>query len=71
MYLTLPEWNARQLRPKSLETVRRWVRECRISPPPIKDGREYLFHESAVKINNSSTTTGSLVKRIKNGKKAK
>ncbi|MDZ5639028.1 excisionase [Enterobacter sp. A103] len=71
MYLTLPEWNARQLRPKSLETVRRWVRESRISPPPIKDGREYLFHESAVKINNSSTTTGSLVKRIKNGKKAK
>ncbi|MBL5927800.1 excisionase [Enterobacter asburiae] len=71
MYLTLPEWNARQLRPKSLETVRRWVRECRISPPPIKDGREYLFHEAAVKINNSSAKTGSLVKRIKNGKKAK
>lgn len=71
MYLTLPEWNARQLRPKSLETVRRWVRECRISPPPIKDGREYLFHESAVKVNNSSATTGSLLKRIKNGKKAK
>ncbi|HEC5298467.1 TPA: excisionase [Enterobacter asburiae] len=71
MYLTLPEWNARQLRPKSLDTVRRWVRECRISPPPIKDGREYLFHESAVKIKNSSATTGSLLKRIKNGKKAK
>ncbi|HAC6881518.1 TPA_asm: excisionase [Salmonella enterica subsp. enterica serovar Java] len=71
MYLTLPEWNARQPRPRSLETVRRWVRECRISPPPIKDGREYLFHEAAVKINNSSTITGSLVKRIKNGKKEK
>ncbi|MCV2956848.1 hypothetical protein BTQ08_27090 [Escherichia coli] len=27
MYLTLQEWNARQRRPRSLETVRRWVRE--------------------------------------------
>ncbi|EJV9554404.1 excisionase, partial [Salmonella enterica subsp. enterica serovar Kentucky] len=27
MYLTLPEWNQRQPRPRSLETVRRWVRE--------------------------------------------
>ncbi|EEC8155310.1 TPA: excisionase, partial [Escherichia coli] len=25
MYLTLQEWNARQRRPRSLETVRRWV----------------------------------------------
>ncbi|OSP27960.1 excisionase, partial [Escherichia coli] len=27
MYLTLQEWNARQRRPRSLETIRRWVRE--------------------------------------------
>lgn len=40
MYLTLQEWNARQRRPRSLETVRRWVRECRIFPPPVKDGSE-------------------------------
>ncbi|ENA4074589.1 excisionase, partial [Escherichia coli] len=26
MYLTLQEWNARQRRPRSPETVRRWVR---------------------------------------------
>ncbi|EFP4107056.1 excisionase [Shigella boydii] len=51
MYLTLKEWNARQLRPRSPETVRRWVRECKIFPPPIKDGREYLFHESAKKLH--------------------
>ncbi|MCV3024069.1 excisionase, partial [Escherichia coli] len=25
MYLTLQEWNARQRRPRSPETVRRWV----------------------------------------------
>ncbi|EOT1889963.1 excisionase [Citrobacter werkmanii] len=71
MYLTLPEWNARQRRPRSLETVRRWVRDCLIYPPPEKDGREYLFHEKAVKINRNKVATGSLVKRIKNGKTQK
>nr|WP_244583027.1 excisionase [Escherichia coli] len=69
--LTLQEWNARQRRPRSLETVRRWVRECRIFPPPVKDGREYLFHESAVKVDLNRPVTGSLLKRIRNGKKAK
>lgn len=62
MYLTLQEWNARQRRPRSLETVRRWVRECRIFPPPVKDGREYLFHESAVKVDLNRPVTGSLLK---------
>ncbi|END9753840.1 excisionase [Escherichia coli] len=71
MYLTLQEWNARQRRPRSLETVRRWVRECRIFPPPVKDGREYLFHESAVKVDLNRPVTGSLLKRIRNGKKVK
>ncbi|MCZ5115370.1 hypothetical protein O5833_27010 [Escherichia coli] len=27
---------------------------CRIFPPPVKDGREYLFHESAVKVDLNS-----------------
>ncbi|EEQ2022077.1 excisionase [Escherichia coli] len=65
MYLTLQEWNARQRRPRSLETVRRWVRECRIFPPPVKDGREYLFHESAVKVEppRKSWRLNSLRKR--------
>ncbi|ELF8756024.1 excisionase [Escherichia coli] len=71
MYLTLQEWNARQRRPRSLETVRRWVHECRIFPPPVKDGREYLFHESAVKVDLNRPVTSSLLKRIRNGKKAK
>lgn len=48
-----------------------WVRECRIFPPPVKDGREYLFHESAVKVDLNRPVTGSLLKRIRNGKKAK
>jgi len=50
-YITLKEWNARQLRPRSLEQVRRWVRSGKLFPPPILDGREYLIQESAVKIN--------------------
>ncbi|UWU02897.1 hypothetical protein N1705_15320 [Escherichia coli] len=37
----------------------------------IKDGREYLFHESAVKVDLNQPVTGSLLKRIRNGKKAK
>ncbi|WP_435302310.1 excisionase [Escherichia coli] len=37
----------------------------------IKDGREYLFHESAVKVDLNRPVTGSLLKRIRNGKKAK
>ncbi|WOU46035.1 excisionase [Citrobacter portucalensis] len=67
----LNPWRFRQRRPRSLETVRRWVRDCLIYPPPEKDGREYLFHEKAVKINRNKVATGSLVKRIKNGKAQK
>lgn len=37
----------------------------------VKDGREYLFHESAVKVDLNRPVTGSLLKRIRNGKKAK
>jgi hypothetical protein len=37
----------------------------------MKDGREYLFHENAVKIDPSELQTGSLLKRIRHGKKAK
>ncbi|HFZ1100385.1 TPA: excisionase [Raoultella ornithinolytica] len=36
--ITLKEWNQRQPRPRSLETVRRWVRESKIYPAPKKDG---------------------------------
>ncbi|EJV9554109.1 excisionase, partial [Salmonella enterica subsp. enterica serovar Kentucky] len=43
----------------------------RISPPPLKDGREYLFHENAVKIDVKNKPTGRLLKRIRDGKKAK
>jgi len=50
-YITLREWNARQLRPRSMEQVRRWVRTGKLYPPPFLDGREYLIQANAVKIN--------------------
>lgn len=70
--ITLKEWNARQPRPRSLEQVRRWVRNGKIFPAPVLDGREYLFEEGAKKISAHSTgTANSLLNRVKNGKKQK
>ncbi|HDR2892316.1 TPA: excisionase [Enterobacter asburiae] len=70
--ITLKEWNARQPRPRCLEQVRRWVREGKIYPAPILDGREYLFDERARKITSHSTSAAnSLLNRVNNGKKQK
>ncbi|WP_419235844.1 excisionase [Serratia fonticola] len=49
--LTLREWNSRLPRPRSEETVRRWVRAGKIYPVPVLDGREYFFDENAVRID--------------------
>ena len=37
------EWNKRLPRPRSHETVRRWIRAGKIYPAPVLDGREYLL----------------------------
>lgn len=63
--LTLKEWNSRLPRPRSEETVRRWVREGKIYPAPVKDGREYLFDENSVRINKQKNRT-PLLERIHN-----
>ena len=63
--LTLKEWNSRLPRPRSEETVRRWVREGKIYPAPVKDGREYLFDENSVRINEQKDRT-PLLERIHN-----
>ena len=68
--ITLKEWYARQPRPRSLESVRRWVRESKIYPAPKKDGVEYLFQETAIKVEPSKPT-GDLLRRIVGGKKKK
>lgn len=70
--ITLKEWNARQPRPRCLEQVRRWVREGKIYPAPVLDGREYLVDEGARKITAHSTPAmNSLLNRVNNGKKQK
>ncbi|EBW7999810.1 excisionase [Salmonella enterica subsp. enterica serovar Mgulani] len=66
--LTLKEWNSRLPRPRSEETVRRWVREGKIYPAPVKDGREYLFDENAVRINAQKTRM-PLLARIHNAQR--
>lgn len=50
-YITLKEWNNRQIIPRNMEVVRRWVRSGKLYPPPFLDGREYVIHETAIKIN--------------------
>ncbi|NBJ34406.1 excisionase [Serratia fonticola] len=61
--LTLREWNSRLPRPRSEETVRRWVRAGKIYPVPVLDGREYLFDENAVRIDPQNPRA-SLLSRI-------
>lgn len=50
--ITLAEWNARRDRPRRMDTVRIWARNGLIQPSPIKDGREYLVEEYAIKVNS-------------------
>ena len=69
--ITLKEWNARQPRPRNLETVRRWVRQSKIYPAPKKDGVEYLFQETAIKVEPSQSSTCGLLRRMTSVKKKK
>lgn len=65
--LTLKQWNSRLPRPRSHETVRRWIRSGKIFPAPVLDGREYLFDEWAERIDTKCSPTSELLQRIKNG----
>lgn len=64
--LTLKEWNSRLPRPRSEETVRRWIRAGKIHPAPVLDGREYLFDENAVRIDLQNPRA-SLLSRLHSG----
>ncbi|MDQ9124977.1 excisionase [Serratia fonticola] len=73
-FITLKEWNSRLPRPRSEETVRRWVRAGKIYPAPILDGREYLFDDRAIKIdpkNLQKNSVNRLLERINDGKNPK
>lgn len=46
--IPLADWGIRNFNPpKSIHTLRRWVRDHRIIPAPIKAGREYRVHPDA------------------------
>ena len=46
--VTLDEWAAAEIKtPPSPNTLRKWAREGRIAPPPIKHGRSYYVESDA------------------------
>lgn len=49
--ITLRKWGERLDPPPCDETLRRWVRDCRIFPIPEKIGRAYYVEEDARYIN--------------------
>ncbi|PMV79482.1 MULTISPECIES: excisionase [unclassified Pseudomonas] len=67
--LTLVEWAADHFRtPPSSNTLRKWAREGRITPPPIKHGRNYYVEPIACYREpeklRTRTSAGSLIERI-------
>lgn len=67
--LTLDEWASEHFRtPPSSGTLRKWAREGRISPAPVKHGRSYYVEPGAHYIEPSkhqATPTGlSLRERV-------
>ncbi|MDH4871993.1 excisionase [Pseudomonas sp. BN515] len=65
--VTLEKWSSLNFDPPpSLNTVRKWVREGRIEPAPIKHGRSYYVEPAAryVPIDRPRIPPGSLIERI-------
>ncbi|MCB1504271.1 MAG: hypothetical protein KDJ47_04770 [Hyphomicrobiaceae bacterium] len=53
--IPLAEWGSRHFDPpKSIHTLRRWVRDNRILPAPVKAGREYRVHPNAQYVGNQT-----------------
>lgn len=53
--IPLTDWSERHFDPpKSIHTLRRWARDNRIHPAPIKAGREYRVHPDAKYIGTTS-----------------
>lgn len=67
--VTLEEWAVAEFRtPPSPNTLRKWAREGRISPAPVKHGRTYYVESNAhyqqPELQPSRNAGGSLVNRI-------
>jgi len=76
--ITLYEWGQRLPVPRSMETLRRWVRAGKVYPAPAFDGYQYLVEEKAVKLASACTVQqyvrqsgDSLTTRINNGRTEK
>ncbi|WP_110949890.1 excisionase [Pseudomonas bohemica] len=67
--MTLEEWAADQFRtPPTQNTLRRWAREGRIAPAPVKHGRSYYVEADAYYSEPEKPAEriagGSLISRI-------
>lgn len=67
--LTLAEWAADHFRtPPSPNTLRKWAREGRITPQPIKHGRNYYVEASSQYCDPEKVRrrapSGTLIERI-------
>lgn len=71
--VTLDEWAADHFRtPPSQNTLRKWAREGRIAPAPVKHGRSY-YVESDAQYNEPAKLPaplpgGSLISRIESAR---
>lgn len=64
MKLTLQSWASRHFeKPPSLWTLRRLVREGKITPPPVLVGREYQVEETARLVGDTAPQP-TLVQRM-------
>lgn len=76
--MTLEEWAADQFKtPPNQNTLRKWAREGRIAPSPVKHGRSYYVESDACYSEQEKQQKvplgGSLISRIasaRNGSKA-
>lgn len=71
--MTLEEWAADQFKtPPSQNTLRKWAREGRIAPAPVKHGRSYYVeadaHYSEPEQPPVRALGGSLLSRIENAR---
>lgn len=76
MPLTISEFITTLPRPRSVKTVRRWICNGMIYPPPEKFGREYIIADDAVYTGStgiipSSNRNNKLLSRVKNGRTEK
>lgn len=64
MLIPLSDWAAKRYAvPPAIATLRRWVKEGQIQPPPERAGRMYQVDENAVRVTGD-TVRLSLVQRL-------